>query len=644
MPRFIAILSLILLLRPGVQAQDNPISVNKKAQLDTTADFSKRIRILNSLAYNYGLSQMDSALKYANQAISESEKADDQVEVGRAIGMMGILYEKMGDYVKANEYQQNSLEILEAQDDKEGIGSAFMQFGNINLFYGRYEKALDYYFQSLEIFEKTGNEARIAGNLNNIGVIYHEKKEFDKATEYLTKALEVNQKLGNKIQEGRCYNNLGLIQTQTGNYDEGLELFEKAEEIYRQQGNLRGLGSVLTNKGKALSMLGDLETGREVTMEGRNYFQEVNDQVGLADNYYDWGLALQKHGQFQGAIREFQTAMKYALTTESVPQRMEIHQGMAESWAELDKTDSAYAHYLAYTALKDSIFNLETENQIRELEARYAMAKKEQEIEKLSHQNDLQGLQLERNRNYFYFATALATIILLSLVILLLYFSRFRIKASQKTSQLEQKLLRSQMNPHFIYNSLNSIQHYIYARQPLEAGTYLAKFADLIRMILESSRDESVTLDKEIRLLNVYLELQKLRFEELFDYELEIDPALNLENIKVPPMLAQPFIENAIEHAFQGMQNGGIIHIRFSKKGEQVLFEIEDNGIGIIESRRIRKADPNRKSLALEITRERLDFLKMTRKFNVQFRIEDKTEAGLGETGTRVTFFLPGIA
>jgi len=175
---------------------------------------------------------------------------------------------------------------------------------------------------------------------------------------------------------------------------------------------------------------------------------------------------------------------------------------------------------------------------------------------------------------------------------------------------LEQKLLRSQMNPHFIFNSLSSIQSFIFENNPVEAGSYLSRFAELIRSILYNSREEYITLEKEIQTLINYLDLQKLRYDNKFDYEIDLDPMLDKETISIPPMLAQPFIENAIEHGIKHLNNPGIINISFTKLEETILLIVEDNGIGIRAAKKINNAKAKEhQSLATIITRERIEIL-----------------------------------
>ncbi|HYG40110.1 MAG TPA: histidine kinase, partial [Cytophagales bacterium] len=181
------------------------------------------------------------------------------------------------------------------------------------------------------------------------------------------------------------------------------------------------------------------------------------------------------------------------------------------------------------------------------------------------------------------------------------------LKNSQRNLELEQKLLRSQMNPHFIFNSLTSIQNYIYKEKPELAASYLGKFAKLMRLILENSRQEYIPFSKEIETLQLYLELQKVRFADKFDFQIVIDPLIDQDEVSIPPMFAQPFIENSLEHGIVHKSEQGQIKISFSLQDDYILFEVEDNGIGRAKAAQINKAlKTGHHSYATTITEERL--------------------------------------
>lgn len=240
---------------------------------------------------------------------------------------------------------------------------------------------------------------------------------------------------------------------------------------------------------------------------------------------------------------------------------------------------------------------------------------------------------------WFYIILIGGGIILITFTVLMVFRQqRRRNKLREELLEMQQRLLRTQMNPHFIFNSLLSIQNFIYKNEPGQAGKYLSRFAKLIRLILRSSRKEVITLEEEIEFLNYYLALQKLRFKKRFDYQFDIDEKIRQEQMYIPPMLAQPFIENAIEHGLKDISHEGIIQIRFFMENSYLVFEVEDNGVGIYRSEREKNlADSNHESLGQQITYDRLRLLnKKTKK--VSYSAEEiRNEEGKVK-GTKIQF------
>jgi ligand-binding sensor domain-containing protein len=236
----------------------------------------------------------------------------------------------------------------------------------------------------------------------------------------------------------------------------------------------------------------------------------------------------------------------------------------------------------------------------------------------------------------------LAVILWGGIVVLLIRYREKELVKAKKTQELEHRFLRSQMNPHFIFNSLGAIQSYIFKNQALEAGTYLSKFSKLVRLILDNSRNEEISLLKEIDTLKLYLELQRLRFPKKLSFLFEIDENLDVETIKIPPMMLQPFIENSIEHGFVKTNSGGIIRIRIKQSENGILLETEDNGVGIrssIESKA--KLKGNHEALATKITRQRIRNLNWGRKVKISLEILDLSELNTDLNGTRVSINIP---
>ena len=179
------------------------------------------------------------------------------------------------------------------------------------------------------------------------------------------------------------------------------------------------------------------------------------------------------------------------------------------------------------------------------------------------------------------------------------------------------KALRSQMNPHFIFNSLNSINRYIIKNDPVNASDYLSKFARLIRMILDHSNEKTIPISKEIQFLNYYLDLEQIRLNNAFAFQIEIDTNVDSEQDRIQPMLLQPFLENAIWHGIMNKpEKNGILTIRFSKENELLQVEIRDNGVGRKQAA-LHKPKRSSASLGIQLTQNRLQLLDPQSKIDI---------------------------
>ncbi len=248
-------------------------------------------------------------------------------------------------------------------------------------------------------------------------------------------------------------------------------------------------------------------------------------------------------------------------------------------------------------------------------------------------------------RMWFQFLGLIMLLLILA-VIVIAYLksvrSTARIKEYEKQmTELELKALRSQMNPHFMFNSLNSIKNYILRAEPQVAAEYLSNFAHLIRLILQNSSSRFISLKDELETLMLYIDLEKLRFDDEFEFNCIIDEGLNLESITIPPMILQPYIENAIWHGLMHRETPGQLTLEFKDQENNVLCIIEDNGVGRtaaaeLKERSIRKY----KSMGMGITRDRIDIMNRMDSLGITSEVEDLYTEG-SPAGTRVTVRIP---
>ncbi|MBA3971893.1 MAG: histidine kinase [Bacteroidetes bacterium] len=234
----------------------------------------------------------------------------------------------------------------------------------------------------------------------------------------------------------------------------------------------------------------------------------------------------------------------------------------------------------------------------------------------------------------------------------LIFSIRFRIRSirnkekrktelNKKIANIESQALRAQMNPHFIFNTLSSIQHYISNNDTDAALKYLSKFAKLMRRIMDNSKQQMIPVSEEINALNLYLDLEVMRFDKKFDYSIIIDPEIDQTYDRIPSMLIQPYVENAIIHGLLPKEKDGRISITLQKQNDTILCTIEDNGIGRERSMEFKKNRVQQhKSMGMSITKERLDILNSSLNSNIYVEIVDLFEEGKS-AGTKVRLIIP---
>ena len=291
--------------------------------------------------------------------------------------------------------------------------------------------------------------------------------------------------------------------------------------------------------------------------------------------------------------------------------------------------------------MNDSLINESTKKESVRKQLEYDYEKRELQ-NRVKQEQRLSVLKLENEKKntrknlILYGLIFLALILCVSLFYLYKFFQQKNIINAGKNNELKQKLLRAQMNPHFIFNSVDNIQSLIHNKQDKEAISYLSKFSKLTRQILENSSENYISLGEELAMTENYLGIQQLLYNNKFNYRIEVDEALDPEAILIPPMLTQPFIENAIKHGLKRRDSGGFVDIRFYKKGEALFFEVTDNGSGI------ETKDPSdaHKSMSLNIVNERLNNNPSKKEITVNVKnVMENNEV----MGARTSFEIPYI-
>lgn len=320
-----------------------------------------------------------------------------------------------------------------------------------------------------------------------------------------------------------------------------------------------------------------------------------------------------------------------------------------------DAADSLGLYKEAYSALSlykqynDSIFKINSLEAIHSVEAKYDAEKKEARITALGKE--------KRSQMILFILAATALLVVVGLLVFVLRSKRLkeklllrdkeaeRLQLEQKMFELEQTALRAQMNPHFIFNSLNSVQRYIINNDFKGVNNYLSTFASLIRQTLENSGKQLLSLKDEIKYLETYISLEKMRGGDTFEYEISVEDGIDMSDMYLPGMIIQPFVENSILYGMaKQAPDKGLLKLTV-KKGEKLTVIVEDNGPGIQKEVRLRSVSgDNHEPMGGSITARRITMYNSLHEEKIEFSIFNKSEAGTGESGTRVQFTFPVIS
>ncbi|MCD4744767.1 MAG: tetratricopeptide repeat protein [Bacteroidales bacterium] len=603
--------------------------------------------IFNSIGKVYRLlSDYNKSLEYCQKALKIREDIGDKKGYANSLNSIGIAYRCIGNYNKAIDFYKRSLNISLEINDKGGTANSLNNIGNIYLLSGNYDKALENYLKSLNIREKIGDKNLIASSLNNIGLFYYNLNEYEKSLSYQLKSVKIWEEIGNEFGVSASLNNIGLCYENTGNFDQALIYHEKSLELSEKIGDKEGISLSLNNIGHVYYTLGKFKLALEYFRKSLKIKKDIGDKRGSAESLNNIGKLYLNLKNYNKAFNYLKEAEKLAKDIGAKNELLQIYNSLSDFYSATGNYQNSLQYYKHYTALKDSIFNEEKHKQITEMQTKYETEKKEGEIEILNKEKEIQSLEINKQKTLKYYTISIAAFLIL---LGFLLFNRFKLKQEKQQSdiekqkqEIEKKLLRSQMNPHFIFNSLNSINSFITGKDTLTAQSYLTMFAELMRYILENTRKSFIPIEDEIKTLELNLELEKLRFNNKFDFKINITPNIDTENTYIPPMLVQPYVENAIIHGIMNKSSSGNINIDFCKKNDVILCSVIDDGVGRKKANEIKKKTKQKhKSIGLQLTNERLSLLNKQRKSQIAVKITDLTdENGIG-TGTKVELSIP---
>jgi len=561
---------------------------------------------LNAIGiYCRNTSQYEKAILFHNKALEKAKEANDKELHVNSLNMLGVVYRRTDDIRTALDYHQDALALAETIEErtesvKRSIAVSLNSMGNIFLVLEQYDLAVQRFTKSLTIEESVGNTLGLAINYHNIGYAKEASDDLEGALADYKQSLAYNEKINSNLGHVICNNSIGQIYIKQGKYQKALNIISSTLVNAKGLRDKFHLSGVYTNLGWAHLEMKNFKLAKKYLNEGLVISKEYNLKSSIAESYGRLSVVAEEEKNYKKAL-EYKT--------------------------------------LSYD-LNEEITNEKNFKYVNDLIIKYDTKKFNTQIENLEKENENVKLTLRRNKSIW--ITSSIVLAFLAIMIYILYRQRL-LNNEKKILTLEQDMLRSQMNPHFVFNSLNSIKQYIIANEQKNAVHYLNKFAKLIRKILDASRVKVVSLGDELETMDLYMSIENIRFSNEINFDIFVEENIDLDQIKIPSLVLQPFLENALWHGLSSKK--GEKNIKLSVKNVQkdfVTIVIEDNGIGREAAKKIGDSKViKRKSIGITLTKNRLTNFVKDFKNNFSIEFIDLKDDNQISSGTEVALHIP---
>jgi len=594
-------------------------------------------KVLLQLTMAYAHNNPDKAMEYANQALQLSKQSGYKKGIGNAYTMIGSINWDKGEYVQAMEFYKTALQIFREIGSKKGIAICYNNFGLVYWRQGNFPEALKYYLSSLKIIEEIGDIPFIANSHNNIGNIYLEQGSYPEALKNYSVSLAIGEELGDKEIIESAYNNIGVVYQKQGNYPEALKNLLLSLKYSKETGDNKRVANSYIFIADFYLITGNYTEVLNNAFAALKIHEETGDKPGIAYSYLALGNGYTKQGKYNDASQYLNKALSLSKELGNMGLMKDCYNSLSALDSSRENYKQAYEHYKMYITMRDSVYNETKTKKAVQSQMQYDFDKKEDSLKQKQFITETK-LQIEKKQKYIYWI-GLAMLALLSFFILLSFRNQKKINRlaaethAKEKAELELQTLRAQLNPHFIFNCISSIDGLIQNNEKYNATNYLNKFAKLMRNVLEDSKQDSVTFSNDIETLKLYLDLEQLRNEDKYSTELIVPEELLNSNYIVPPLVIQPFVENAIKHGLKNKPGKkGLLKIEVKQVEDHLQYSISDNGIG-----RQATGGPDtdgHRSYGLQMSAGRIKLFNNEQKPSVT--VEDRIENGV-PAGTTVT-------
>lgn len=655
-----------VLLALSAQTQTHEIDSIRKNLYTGAAP--ETVRSLNALGWQFynNWIHSDSALKYARLAHQEASVINDFNGMAEALVIEGGVKGRLlghPDIMERN--ARMAIEMLKNETDAKSLPLAWYNLAFSLTIAGKYDAAADAVSQAMTYATKTGDRLSLGWARYAAGFNYSKTGEYWKSFENLIEAVEIGRQYNDTILMcyslafiGRAFNRVGDPSKALQYYYQAFEykcpsaliwphkedmayahlVLKQYDSVAWYQRKYRDDINLYTNDSTVRKKFAAFAYGfsTELQLAAKRYdsliFQVLprlsqlrknNDVLPLMTNLLVLAKAYLSQSNFPAALGYAKELNRVASTAHNKEFQKNSYELTASVYDRLGKADSAYYYFKQFVAIRDSMETVQYAGRTAlylaasEAETKIRLLKKDKELGDRQLALNQKELQKQAQFRNWLITGSIALLLILGLIVRNIMLRRkhdkLRYKHEQsglkrKAMELEMQALRAQMNPHFIFNCLSAIDNLIQTNQADKATSYLARFAKLIRSVLDSSKNNLVPFQTDLETIRLYLEMEKFRCNNKFEYEISVEPVLLHGDFKVPPLIVQPFLENAIHHGLLNKrEKDRRLQLEISLSDESIIYSITDNGIGRLRAAEFKARNkPEHQSYGIAITRERI--------------------------------------
>jgi two-component system, LytTR family, sensor kinase len=638
--------------------------INRKQKNKTSKLESKKYNFFLGQYYNnkgyYFVEKYDynKALFNYNKAVTIFKEINDNTSLGLVYQNLGTMYDTKGETLKVLPYYNKVLKIRIETNDSLGIANIYSDLGRVYGENGSETKALDYFRKSIKISEKINDEKSVVRTNEFMKNIYVSQKEYEIAIKLIKNNLSYYLKLKNKKQIADSYHNLAFIYNEMNT----VKLMDKYNNLSLSIAKKNNFTNLIS---QAYGIKRDYYLNIKQIDSAFKYSKLENQYSKLSITEPIHTKTILQLSNVYKLKRNFTEAKSIGLDAFQKANELKYPElimlsarNLKEIYIETNEKVKALNYAQIEIKMKDSLSSINTKNSAIKSLFNYETEKKEAQIKSLSQQKKIANLESQRQKNI---ALILGIAIISLLIMSYFLFNRYKIKkqnehlksqliqaektiqAEKKATESELKALKSQMNPHFIFNALSSIQDQFMFGDKVIANEQMGNFTYLTRQILNVSGKKQILLATEIDILSKYLELEKMRFKTDFEYKITTSETIDEDYHEIPPMLIQPFVENSIKHGLLHKSGNKKVYINFelATNEEYIICTIIDNGIGRQKSAEIKAKNQNHyQSFSTESIKQRLELINENLKLENLITYSDIVENDL-VSGTKVVVNIP---